>query len=199
VGTLNICRFTMKSWLSLMDTMAYAQLTAKIEKFARKYCKRDPDNNAEFWSHVQIVRKFAGRLAEIEGADKQVVEIAALLHDIGRHKGRKDHHTRGYEIANNFFEGIDLPEKRKNLILKCILKHRARFHSEDNELEVKIVQSADTLAALFSDEWQECCRKTIPKNELLEFYDKAPKLLNLESARKMAKPQIEKLKKLVRE
>lgn len=181
-----------------MNVTAYAELIAQIEKFARKYCKRDPDYNGEFWSHVQLVREFALRLAEIEGADKQIVEIAALLHDIGRYQGRKDHHTRGYEIANNFFEGIDLPEKRKNLILKCILKHRTRFHTEDNELEVKIVQSADTLAALFSDEWQEYCRKTISKNELLEFYDKAPELLNLESARKMAKPQIEKLKKLVR-
>jgi hypothetical protein len=172
-----------------MDTIGYARLIVRIEKFARKYCKRDPDHNREFWSHVQLVR---------EWADKQVVEIAALLHDIGRYKGRKDHHTRGYEIAKNFFEGIDLPENRKNLILKCILKHRSRFHFEDNELEVKIVQSADTLAALFSDEWQEYCRKTIPRDELLRFYDKAAELLNLESARKLAEPQIEKLKKLAR-
>jgi len=182
-----------------MDATGYARLIARIERFAGKYCKEDPDMNREFWSHVQLVREFAVRLAEMEGADRQVVELAALLHDIGRHKGRKDHNIRGYEMTKNFFEGINLPQKRKNLILKCILKHQSRFHSEDNEFEVKVVQSADTLAALFSDEWQEYCRKTIGRDELLKFYDKATELLNLESARKLAEPQIEKLKKLARE
>jgi HD superfamily phosphodiesterase len=96
--------FTIKNWLSPIDTTAYAELIAQIEKIARQYCERDPDYNRGFWGHVQLVSKFAGRLAEIEGADKQAVEIAALLHDVGRYNGRKDHHIRSCELAKSFLE-----------------------------------------------------------------------------------------------
>jgi putative nucleotidyltransferase with HDIG domain len=170
-------------------------LIPKIEKFViplyKKY-KKDP----KLWeNHVQLTRKFALELAEIEKADKQVLEIAVLFHDVGKYKDKENHNIVSYEIAKKFLENIDLP--KKDLILKCILKHRSEFSSEDSEIEVRVIQSADALGTLFDEEWQEHCRKTKSMEELLEKYDKTFNKINLESARKIAKPQVEKLKKLL--
>lgn len=117
-------------------------------------------------------------------------EVAALLHDIGKSKGRKDHHSTGRSLAEEFLKSVDLPEEKKALILKCIFYHRSRF-SEDYEVEVKVIQSADCLGALFNDGWQEHCRETIPKDVLRKFYEEgALQEMALESARKIAQPQL---------
>jgi len=172
------------------------EIIKKVEEFAEPYCRADPEDPKLWENHVQLVRKYALKLAEIEGADKQVVEIAALLHDIGKDKGRKDHNVRSYELSKKFIETLDLPEQKKKLILKCVLKHSTKYSQEDNEIEVKVVQSADALGTLFDDEWQQYSRETM-KEELLRLYDKSLSKLNLESAREIAKPQIEKLKKML--
>ncbi|MGM5481021.1 MAG: HD domain-containing protein [Nanobdellota archaeon] len=172
-------------------------LRLKIEEFAKIYCNKNTED-AKLWeNHVQLVRKYALKLAVIENADKEVVEISALLHDIGKDKGRKGHNERSCELSKKFLEKINLPEKKKKLILKCILKHSNEFSEEDNEIEVKILQSADALGTFFDDEWQKFSRETMPKQELLDLFDKSFKKINLASARKIAKPQIGKLKKLL--
>jgi uncharacterized protein len=178
--------------------MNYDELISKVEEFAKKYYNQFPDHTRIWNEHIQPVRKFALKLAEIENADKLVVEIAAILHDIGRYKGREDHHFRGYQLAREFLKDVELSYERKELILKCILKHRSRFSEENNELEVKVVQCADALGTIFDDNWQENSRKLYSKEELLGLYDKAMKKVNLESARKIAKPKIKELKEMLR-
>jgi hypothetical protein len=64
-------------------------------------------------------------------------------------------------------------------------------------LEVKVIQSADCLGSLANEQWQEYCRKTMSKKTLLLFYEeKALQKINLESAQKIASPQLEYLKKM---
>jgi len=170
-------------------------LIKKVEEFAKPLCDKY-EKDPFLWSgHTQFVRKYALILADIEKADKEVVEIAALLHDIGKHKGKENHSEKSYELAKEFFENIDVD--KKELILKCILKHSRRFSMEDNEIEVKVVQSADALGSIFDDEMQRRARERKTKEELLSLYDKTLKKINLDSARKIAIPKIEELKSLI--
>jgi len=120
-----------------------------------------------------------------------------LLHDIGKDVGSESHHIRSCSLAKRFLDDINIPHDEKNLILKCILKHSSRFSGEDNELEVKIVQSADALSILFDSFWQEDCRKKGMKPELLRLFNKAVKKINLDLAKKIAKPRIAQLNKLL--
>ncbi|MBW3015663.1 HD domain-containing protein [Candidatus Woesearchaeota archaeon] len=173
------------------------ELRSKVEKFAKRYCKKASDDPNLWENHVQLVRKFALRLAELEEADKEVVEISALLHDIGKDKARKQHSKRSYELSKRFLEKINLSEKKKKLILKCILKHSNRFSDEDNEIEVKVIQSADALGTFFDEEWQKHSREIMTKQELLDLFDKSFKKINLKSAKKIVKPQIKRLKRLL--
>lgn len=171
---------------------SYRDLITKIEKFVIPYYKKYKKDPKLWENHIQLTRKYALELAEIEGADKQVLEIAVLFHDAGKYKDKENHNILSYEIAKKFLENADLP--KKDLILKCILKHRSKFSSEDNEIEVKVIQSADALGTLFDEEWQEYCREHKSKEELLKKYDKTFNKICLESARETAKPQVERLK-----
>ena len=172
-------------------------LIKKVERFAKEHCQKDPEDPNLWENHVQLVREYALKLAEIERADKEVIEIAAFLHDIGKENGRINHHIKGRNLAKKFLESIDLPNSKERLILKCILKHRSRFSSDNNELEVKIIQSADALGTLFDERWQTYNRNHLSKEEMLSLYKKSIKKINLASARKIARPQIDKLKKLL--
>jgi putative nucleotidyltransferase with HDIG domain len=168
-----------------------------IEEFAEECYKRFPDYPRVWEEHILPVRKFAVRLAEIEKADREVVEIAALLHDIGRYKNRDDHHLTGYEMTKNFLEDIEMEDHRKMLILKCVLKHRSRSAGEENEMEVRVVQCADALGTLFDDNWQEKSRNSMKKEELLALYEKSLGKVTLESAKKMAEPRVRYLKSIL--
>ena len=170
------------------------KLIIEAVALAREYCYKDQKDKL-LWTHTLQVRTYAMKLARIEAADKLVVELAAFLHDIGKYKGNKTHHETSAEIAKEFLEDKDISEEQKKLVVKCIAKHRTQHAHEDNEIEVKIIQCADALGVLFDDVWQELCRKKLTKEELENRYERKFMKINLESAKAMAKPQIEKLKK----
>ena len=176
--------------------MDKAQLK-KIEDFAEKLCKQYRDDPHLWDTHVRLVRKYALILAGIEKADKEVVEIAAILHDIGKCRGKDGHEESGHELAKDFVDQLDFPKAKKELILKCILKHSSKYAKEDNGLEVKILNSADGLAVIFNPEWEQFSRATVPKSELSALLTKVEARLNLASARKLAEPQFKKLKLLI--
>jgi hypothetical protein len=56
-------------------------------------------------------------------------------------------------------------------------------------VEVKIIRSADVLAVLFDDVWQNKSRKIMSREELTSIYDKAYQNIELETAREIAEPQ----------
>lgn len=169
----------------------------QVEDFAKPFCDKYTDDPKLWENHVQLVRKFALQLAKIENADTLVVEIAAILHDIGKDQGRPRHEERSCELSRHFLDTLSLDSEKKGLISKCILKHSSKFSKEDNEMEVKIVQSADALGTFFDEDWQDYSRKILQKDELLALYDKTYNKINLESARVIVRPQMERLKNLL--
>jgi putative nucleotidyltransferase with HDIG domain len=176
--------------------MDKAQLK-KIEGFAENLCKQYKDDPHLWDTHVRLVRKYALILADIEKADKEVVEIAAILHDIGKCKGKDGHEKTGYELAKDFVGHLDLPKPKKELILKCILKHSSKYANEDNEIEVKVLNSADGLSVISDEKLEQFRKESVPKGELLVLFNKIEKRINLKSARKLAEPQLRKLKLLI--
>jgi putative nucleotidyltransferase with HDIG domain len=85
---------------------------------------------AHDFKHVDRVRHWALRIAEEEGfKDLEIVEIVALLHDIGlsyvdEEKERDKHGQVGAEIASRFLkENLDLTEDQIEQIASAIRHH----------------------------------------------------------------------------
>jgi len=105
------------------------------------------------WDHTQRVYKLCMKLAEAEKADKELLAIAAWLHDAGRahqdeSRGSLCHAEKGVEIAEAVLRAYPLSQEKKNNILHCIKSHRYRGTCKPETLEAKILFDADKLDAI---------------------------------------------------
>jgi uncharacterized protein len=105
------------------------------------------------WDHTERVYNLCMRLAEAEGADREVVAIAAFLHDVGRSyqdesRGAICHAEKGAEIAEALLHAYPLSSDKKRNIVHCIRTHRFRSDRRPETLEAKILFDADKLDAI---------------------------------------------------
>jgi len=104
------------------------------------------------WSHVDRVRNMALYLREMEGTgDRQVIELAALLHDIADAKFHGGDQELGANLATKFLERNGLDEE-KILHIRSIVRHISFKGGHDQNgiqsPEFRIVQDADRLDAM---------------------------------------------------
>jgi uncharacterized protein len=98
--------------------------------------------------HFIPVVNYAQTLAEQLGADKEIVSIAARLHDIGSIiHGREDHHITGTQIAEEKLQELHYSSEKIELVKKCILHHRGSKDFPRESIEEKIIAEADVMSA----------------------------------------------------
>jgi len=105
------------------------------------------------WEHTLRVFRLCQRIGDVEGADMEVLLIAACLHDIGRcyqdaSNGRVCHAEKGAELAEPLIRPLPLSEDRKQNILHCIRSHRFRGNGAPKTIEARILFDADKLDAI---------------------------------------------------
>ena len=102
--------------------------------------------------HISAVLKNGLKLAEIYNADKEIIELACLLHDIARAKGLKAgeenmHHISGAKKAEEILTNLKYSPDMIKKVVKCILAHRGGKQDYIPEtIEEKIVANADAMA-----------------------------------------------------
>ena len=98
------------------------------------------------WQHIERVLHNAAEIMENESADRFVVELAILLHDVSDPKYSKEGENPEEEILSS----LSLPEDQQNLIKRII--RQVSFKGGNGEApastEAKIVQDADRLDAI---------------------------------------------------
>jgi uncharacterized protein len=108
-------------------------------------------NNVAFnyrWEHVQAVVRLAIRLAELVGADREIVEAAAWLHDVAKPHS-EDHGRDGALAARQILAGADFPLEKIDAVADAIAKHVGLFTAESVEpLEAAVLWDADKLSKL---------------------------------------------------
>lgn len=122
-----------------------------IESKARAYF--DDARGSHAWDHTLRVQRLSQRIGRSEGADLAVLEVAALLHDIGRSRqdesnGDVCHAQLGAELARTMVDALSMSPQRKENILHCIRAHRYRGVHIPQSLEAKVLFDADKLDAI---------------------------------------------------
>jgi uncharacterized protein len=107
------------------------------------YARKDRAHDLE---HALRVREWGKLLAEEEGADAIVIELAALLHDIGRSGAvEKTHAESSAGLAVNILHKTGYSEDIVLRVRDAILAHSLEAGHEPNTLEAKILYDADKL------------------------------------------------------
>ena len=129
---------------------------------------KEKHHELDFKYHIIPVVKNALLLAKKLNADREVVEVAAYLHDIGRAKNWKDiellgnknftgdeilkkiisdkHHLLGAEEAKKILLDLGYDNSFIKKVEHCILTHRGRVDPNPETEEAKIVSSADAMS-----------------------------------------------------
>jgi uncharacterized protein len=100
------------------------------------------------WEHVRAVVRLALRLAERTGADRDVVQAAAWLHDVAKGHS-KNHGPDGAIAARRILAGTDFSPGKIEAVADAISKHVGLWTETRIEpLEAAIVWDADKLTKL---------------------------------------------------
>ena len=130
-------------------------LVPQVEERVRELLTASPA--CHDWDHTQRVRSLAMRLAAAEGADTLIVEVAALLHDIGRpaelaDQGHTCHAALGGHLARNVLHDLRVPAGTfVDAVADCVRCHRHRRRdagASPATIEAKVVYDADKLDSM---------------------------------------------------
>jgi uncharacterized protein len=117
-----------------------------VEQAREYYPAGDP---AHDFDHVLRVLAMVRRLASAEGADLEIVETAALLHDIARSDERESGCDHALESARRSAKILDgWPRDRMEAVAHAIAAHRFRNDLVPATLEAKVLYDADKLDSM---------------------------------------------------
>lgn len=103
------------------------------------------------WFHIERVWKLSEKIAETENCNHEVVELAALLHDIADPKFHNGDETIALKISREFLENQQASEdtiEQVLFIIKNISFKNRRDVPQELPVELKIVQDADRIDAI---------------------------------------------------
>jgi uncharacterized protein len=116
----------------------------KVKKLALEECSKD---SWDWESHLRGVVKYSLILCDKLGSDKEILEIAAWLHDIEKIKDINVslHHVKGSETAVKILKEENYPKEKIEVVRQCILTHSSDENYPPETKEQKILASADAL------------------------------------------------------
>jgi len=169
-------------------------------KFVEDECKKPTSKYGyePYEFHFVFVHDYAKKLAEETGANVEIVEIAAWMHDIGSIMfGRDNHHITGAKIAGEKLNEWGYPAENIAKVQKCIFNHRGSVNLSKESSEEQIIADADAMSAFdnlggifraalnFENHNQVSANRAV-KNKLINSFNKiSPK------ARAIIKPKYE--------
>jgi uncharacterized protein len=135
----------------MLSAFDMQEIIASIRDFAQDHFAHAKYSHD--WEHTERVYRLCMHIGKVEGADLEVLAIAAFLHDIGRalqdtSRGTLCHAEQGARIAADVLEKHAIPLDKKDNILHCIVSHRYRNSHHPQTLEAKVLFDADKLDAI---------------------------------------------------
>jgi uncharacterized protein len=115
------------------------------------YCDKHKTHiGYDYWNdHIKVVVKHALILADKYGADKEIVELGALLHDISmpaEYGERGDHFLYSSEMTENILTELEYPRDKLDRVKACVFSHAGRNAHLRSSIEEHCVADGDALA-----------------------------------------------------
>jgi uncharacterized protein len=149
------------------------------------------EGTAHSYEHVDRVVKIAILLAKKEKADIELVQVGAILHDVGRCVGQP-HNETGAKLASEILNKVHYPPQKTQKIARIVLLHHLDVKNKLNSLEEKIVWDADKIDLLgalgIARGFHWCGKQSFNSAVKLAFETYTPiyDMLNTKSARELA-------------
>jgi len=125
-------------------------LFMKQTKIIEKFIEENIDELD--WAHTKEVRAIAKKLADLEKANKEIVDIAALLHDVSKSETvLLEHAAESAKMAEKFLEKLEYDEEFIKRVVECIITHSSPWAKNapmPKSIEAKVLFDADMLQQL---------------------------------------------------
>ncbi len=121
----------------------------QLWKIAAPYYPKD--DQAHGRSHIERVLKSAKEIGKREGADLEIIEVAAILHDMFESKEMHSniegfrHEIQGALEAKRILGTLGFDRQFIEAVSHCIESHRKRSSSDPSTIEAKCLFDADKL------------------------------------------------------
>ena len=116
----------------------------EARKILIEACKSSRYFKEDYEVHTGVVEKLSLYLAEKFNANKLIVQLAALLHDIGRIKGNTENHEKySAKEAERILSELKVEKEIVEKVKECILVHRHSDFIIPESLEARILKIAD--------------------------------------------------------
>ena len=135
-----------------MELLQVFNLIESAENFIKSSLQSDISDGHDFDHTCRVIKHALALAQELPQADRQIVHLAALLHDVARpqefqSQGKIDHAAAGAVIARNFLLQHATPQIAEQ-VAQAISQHRYRSGNAPTTLEAKILYDADKLDSL---------------------------------------------------
>jgi uncharacterized protein len=137
--------------IDLAQTTFPPGITGKLRLIARDFC--DEEGGCHGPDHSLRVEKTALFIGSKMGARQDILQAAAILHDIGRRfetasQGTICHAEKGTEMARELLAKLGISDADNRAICHAIISHRFRSQNIPASLEAQILFDADKLDSI---------------------------------------------------
>lgn len=187
-------RIQPKPW---RDTVRQMMYQSAFDEAQRK-CDCDTPSFLYRWEHVLAVVTAGVRLAGLTGADVEVVEAAAWLHDIAK-EAKDDHPRLGAAVARKVLPQTDFPSHKIEAVAHAIETHMGLWLDAPlDTLEAQVLWDADKLtkigltaaihwlAGSVASNKQRTTEDIVADHQLAEWRSKTVASMHTEPARRAA-------------
>jgi len=126
-----------------------------LADYIREYVKGECGNSAlgrEFYeNHLILVAHYGIKLAMETGADPEIVELAAYLHDFSfviDDMDMKQHEEKGVAIADKLLRQFNYPPDKLERVKRCILNHSSISGACGGSPEEACLANADIMSLI---------------------------------------------------
>ncbi len=121
-------------------------MSKEVWSYAKKYLGKEFVSGID---HSERVLKWCLKIGEREKADKEILEVASILHDVAVPVvGRERHFEEGAKMAETFLKKAEYPEEKISKVSNVIRAHSRFGGPEPVTIEEKVLYDADSLDSL---------------------------------------------------